>query len=54
MGSIYIYIKPNNPDLKHFVSSYVEYRELRLYEMGLSNVVDTHWQSIWQEVKNQH
>ena len=54
MGSIYIYIKPNNPDLKYFVSSYIEYRESRLHEMGLSNVVDTHWQSIWQEVKNEN
>ena len=53
MSSIYIYIKPNTPDLRHFVSSFVEYRESRLQEAGLTTVVDTHWQSIWEEVKNE-
>ena len=53
MSSIYIYIKPNTPDLKYFVPSFVEYRESRLQEVGLSKAVDTHWQSIWEEVKTE-
>ena len=53
MGSIFIYIKPNNPDLLKFVSSFTEYRESRLRETGLSDFVDKHWESMWTEVSQQ-
>ena len=46
LSSIYFYIKPNTPDLKHFVPSFVEYRESRLQETGLTTTIDNHWQSI--------
>ena len=50
MGSVFIYIKPNNPDLLHFVPSFTEYRESRLKKTGLSDFVDRHWESMWTEV----
>ena len=39
--------------MKKFVPSFVEYRESRLQEAGMTKVIDTHWQSIWEEVKNE-
>ena len=53
MGSIFIYIKPKNPDLLQFVPSFTEYRESRLRETGLSDYVDKHWESMWTEVDQQ-
>ena len=53
LSSIYFYIKPNTPDLKQFVPSFVEYRESRLQEAGLTTAIDNHWQSIWQETKDE-
>ena len=53
IGSIFIYIKPNNPDLYKFVSSYTTYRESRLRESGLSDKIDQHWEAMWNEVNKQ-
>ena len=53
LNSIFIYIKPNNPDLLKFVPTFTAYRESRLRESGLSDKVDKHWEDIWKEEKEQ-
>ena len=53
LGSIFVYIKPNNPDLLKFVPTYTQYRESRVKESGLTDKIDQHWHDIWTEIDKQ-
>ena len=53
IGSVLIYVKPNSPDLLKFVTTFSEYRESRLRDMGLVDKLGKYWDSIFTEVKTQ-
>ena len=50
LSSIFIYIRPNNPDLLHYVPSFVTYRQQRLQQSGLTEFIDQHWKNVWQDM----
>ena len=51
IGSVQIYIKPNNPDMSRYISSYTEYRRSRLKESGLASQVNKNWEAVWNEIR---
>ena len=50
LSSIFVYIRPNNPDLLHYAPSFVEYRKQRLRETGLTDFIDRHWRDVWKDM----
>ena len=50
LSSIFIYIRPNNPDLLHYAPSFVAYRQQRLRQTGLTDFIDQHWKNVWQDM----
>ena len=53
IGSVMIYIKPNNPDLLNFVSSSLEYQELRAREGGDLDKREKHLTDLQLEIVKQ-
>ena len=53
LGSVFVYIKPNNPDLLKYFPSFTEYRISRLKESGLSDKIDSQWDAMFSEWDNQ-
>ena len=53
IGSVMIYIRPNNPDLAKFVNSTLEYTELRAEEGGLLDQREKDLTELQQEVVKQ-
>ena len=51
MGSIFVYIKPNNPDLLNYAPSFVEYRKSRLRQTGLTDFIDKSWNDVWADME---
>ena len=54
IGSVMIYIRPNNPDLAQFVNSTLEYTELRAKEGGLLDKREKDFSDLQQEVVKQN
>ena len=53
LGSVFAYIKPNNPDLLKYFPSFAAYRASRLKESGLANKVDSQWDAMFIEWNKQ-
>ena len=53
LGSVFAYIKPNNPDLLKYYPSFSQYRDSRLRESGLADKVDAQWDEMFIEWNNQ-
>ena len=53
LGSVFQYIKPNNPDLLKYVSSFEEYRASRRREAGRETGFDSQLDNVWVEWNNQ-
>ena len=54
IGSVMIYIRPNNPDLAQFVNSTVEYVELRRKEGGLIDEREKQFSELQHEIVKQN
>ena len=53
LGSVFAYIKPNNPDLLKYYPSFTHYRISRLRELGLADRIDAQWDGMFIEWNNQ-
>ena len=54
IGSVLIYIRPNNPDMKKFVNSMAEYQELRRKEGLAMNKVESDFTELQLQIATQN
>ena len=54
LSSIFVYIKPNNPDLLHYVPSFASYRKQRLRNLDSSDFIDRHWNEVWENIDKEN